>query len=346
MTEDPTDPHTALPTLADVASRAGVSTATVSRVLNAPDRVAKATRDRVDQAVRELGYSPNFGARALAARRTGTVGAVIPTMENAIFARALQAFQEELRDHGLTLLVASSAYSPEIEEEQIRALVARGADALLLIGHQRSEALYRFLKQRGVPVLIAWAHDASAPRPAIGFDNSKAMRALADEVLTLGHRHIGVISAEQAGNDRARARVDGVRAAMAGRGLDPDGIALIETPYSVENGKQAFARLMRRAPRPTAVICGNDVLAAGALQMAKDMQMHVPGDVSITGFDDIEIATLVDPPLTTVHVPHRMMGREAARTLVGMVRDGAPLAQGMELPADLRRRGTLGPPPA
>jgi len=345
MSDDKSDMPPDLPTLADVAERAKVSTATVSRCLNSPDRVVEATRERVLKAVRDLGYSPNFGARALAARRTGTVGAIIPTMENAIFARAMQAFQEELRDNGLTLLVASSAYSPEVEDEQIRALVARGADALLLIGHDRSEALYQFLERRGVPVLAAWVHDTDNPRPSIGFDNRKAMRQLAEKVIAAGHRHLAMISADQHGNDRARERVAGLRAAMAAHGLEAETLPLIETRYSIEHGRQAFAKLMRRAPRPTAVVCGNDVLAVGALRMARDMGLHVPGDVSITGFDDIEIATLVEPPLTTVHVPHRAMGRQAAQLLIEMLRSGAPLAESVELQTDLRLRGTLGPPP-
>lgn len=333
-----------VPTLADVAQRAGVSTATVSRCLNAPDRVVEKTRGRVLQAVRDLGYSPNFSARALAARRTNTFGAIIPTMENAIFARGLQAFQEELRQNGVTLLVAASSYRPEMEEEQIRTLVARGADALLLIGHHRDPAIYRFLETRGVPALIAWAHDAQSPRPSIGFDNRRAMAGLAARVLALGHRHVGVISAERAHNDRARDRARGVADAMAAAGLCPSDIALVETTYAIESGAAAFAGLMARDPRPTAVICGNDVLAVGALQTARQMGLRVPADVSITGFDDIELATVVTPPLTTVHVPHREMGRRAAQLLVSMV-GGTPAGRGICLDTGLRLRGTLGPPP-
>ena len=115
-----------IPTLDDVAKAADVSTATVSRCLNLPERVAKTTLDRVLKAVKDLGYTPNFGARVMAARRTFTIGAIIPTMENAIFARGLQAFQEELRSHGYTLLVSSSSYRPDVEKDQINALVARG----------------------------------------------------------------------------------------------------------------------------------------------------------------------------------------------------------------------------
>ena len=344
MDEKPRQNIGDIPTLADVAERAQVSTATVSRCLNAPDRVVEKTRKRVMAAVNELGYSPNFSARALAAKRTNTIGAIIPTMENAIFARGLQAFQEELRLSGITLLVASSSYRPDLEEEQIRTLVARGADALLLIGHYRDPSIYDFLDKRGVPVLIAWAYDAAAAKPSIGFDNRRAMAALAHEVITRGHRDIGVISAERAENDRARDRVEGVRDAMAANGLDPDRIALIETPYFIDNGKQAFRQLMALPQPPTAVVCGNDVLAVGALQMAHEMRLRVPQDVSITGFDDIELASVAHPPLTTVHVPHRDMGRDAARLLIGMI-GGQSLIDSVELATRIRMRETLGPVP-
>ena len=166
--------------MADVARVAGVSTATVSRCLNSPDRVIETTREKVMTAVRELGYAPNFNARALAAKHTNTIGAVIPTMENAIFARGIQAFQEELHLHGITLLVASSQYQSEIEEEQIRTLVARGADALLLIGYQRDERIFQFLETREVPALIAWAYDPASDQRAIGFDNRVALKELAE----------------------------------------------------------------------------------------------------------------------------------------------------------------------
>ncbi len=332
-----------LPTLADVAARAGVSTATVSRCLNSPVQVQERTRDRVLNAVADLGYSPNFGARALAARRTGIIGAIIPTMENAIFARALQAFQEELHLNGITLLLASSSYRPEIEEEQIRTLVARGADALLLIGHDRAPALYEFLETRGVPVLIAWVFDPALHRPSIGFDNRRSMAALADKVLGLGHREIGIISAGVEGNDRARARVEGVHDALRAHGLDPGGAQLIETTYSFESGGAALARMMSHRTRPTAVICGNDVLAVGALQMARKLGLRVPQDISITGFDDIELATAVEPALTTVHVPHREMGRAAARRLVAMLA-GEGRGDSVCLETRLCLRDTLAPP--
>ncbi len=344
MPDTPAETDAEVPTLDDVARRAGVSTATVSRCLNTPERVTGRTRDRVMEAVRALGYAPNFGARALAAKRTNTFGAIIPTMENAIFARGLQAFQEALGAHGITLLVASSSYKPDLEEEQIRALIARGADALLLIGYDRTAQTYAFLKKRQIPYVVAWAFQAETGTPAIGFDNKKAMQALADQVIGLGHRSLALISAERSDNDRARERSEGVLQAMRDNGLDPADLYVLETPYSIGNGARAFERVMSLKNRPTAVLCGNDVLAAGALSRAKELGLNVPRDVSITGFDDIEIAEIVTPSLTTVHVPHREMGRKAADLLVAM-RNGEAPGTGIELGTTIKWRDSLGPAP-
>ncbi len=331
-----------VPTLEDVAELAGVSTATVSRCLNTPDRVVKETRARVMTAIRELGYFPNFGARALMAKRTNTIGAIIPTMDNAVFARGIQAFQEALREKGVTLFIASSSYQEDLEAEQIRTLTARGADGLLLIGHHRSEEMYRFLANRSVPALSAWVFDAAQPRLSIGFDNRKAMKSLAEAVISKGHRSIGVISAEQKSNDRASERVSGIRDAMKDAGLATDALQLIETPYGIENGALAFQEFMSRPEAPTVIMCGNDVLATGALQGAKKIGLRVPDDVSITGFDDIELASIADPELTTVHVPHREMGKRAAHMLIDMV-NGSPPTESVELKTTLCIRQSLGP---
>lgn len=335
MTQKPT------PTLYDVAARSGVSTATVSRCLNFPEVVTERTRERVMAAVADLGYSPNFGARAMAAQRTNTIGAIIPTMENAIFARGLQAFQEELREHGFTMLVASSSYLPDLEEEQIRSLVARGADALLLIGHDRDPSIYKFLETQHIPVLVTWTFDQAIARPSVGFDNRASMRDMAREVMKLGHRRIAMISADPISNDRARARVQGVREAMREVGLSPSDLTLVERPYGIEDGACGFEAVMKQDKKPTAVFCGNDVHAAGALRRARELGFDVPGDVSILGFDDIELAQVVSPALTTVHVPHREMGRTAARMLVKMVMsDEVP--QSVELATTLELRDSLG----
>lgn len=337
--QDMTSPPN-IPTLQDVAHAAGVSTATVSRCLNGQAIVAEATRDKVMRAVEDLGYTPNFNARAMAAKRTHTIGAIIPTMENAIFARGLQAFQERLLGLGYNLLVSSSAYRPDLEAQQIRALVARGADGLLLIGYERDPTVYAYLARRSIPTVLAWAFSPTQKLTAVGFDNRVAMADLADKVLELGHRRIAYISGVIAGNDRAASRLAGVQDALVRFGLSPAEMPVIERNYDIGAGAEAFALHMQSTPRPTVVMCGNDVLAAGALSQAKIMGLRVPEDVSITGFDDIELAKILDPPLTTVHVPHRQMGRTAAEILIAMVEGDRTLVT-RELPVAIAMRGSL-----
>ena len=330
------------PTLIDVAKLAGVSTATVSRCLNAPDKVAQDTRDRVKAAVDQLGYAPNFGAQAMATRRTKTIAAVIPTMENAIFAKGLQAFQEELRGHGYTMLVASSSYDPAIEAEQIRTLISRGADGFLLIGHDRDPALYQLLAQQNVPALVAWTFAKEQPLCSVGFDNRAAMRTLAEQILSFGHKKLAFVGSPTTANDRSRERLRGVQDAISGRGTADVALTIIETPYGIEEGAAAFAKLMSNANPPTAIICGNDVLAVGALKEARRTGFSVPHDVSITGFDGLELALMAEPPLTTVAVPHQEMGRIAARALVRMA-TGDPTPNSVELQTEVQMGGTLGP---
>ncbi|MEM6887555.1 MAG: LacI family DNA-binding transcriptional regulator [Pseudomonadota bacterium] len=328
------------PTLDDVARAAGVSTATVSRALNSPKRVAEATRERVMSAVRQLDYTPNFSARAMASRASHTIGAVIPTMENAIFAKGIQAFEEELHARGYMLLVASSSYNPAREAEQVRALVSRGVDGILLIGHDRDPAVLKYLEARHTPAVAAWSFNPAGALPSVGFNNRIAMRFLAERVLSLGHVRLGMISGETARNDRARLRLQGVQDAMWHAGARPEELALIETTYGIEEGGDAFMELINRRPRPTAILCGNDVLAAGALVAARECGLVVPRDVSITGFDDIELAHLVQPSLTTVHVPHREMGQKAAATLVDMLEAGKQPVH-LELETRLAIRASL-----
>ena len=332
------------PTLEDVARRTGVSTATVSRCLNEPDRVLPETRRRVIEAVEQLGYTPHFAGRALASNRSNTIGAVIPTMDNAIFARVLQAFQETLAAAGANLLVASSGYDPEREAEQVRALATQGADGLLLIGSARPQGTYEFLQARHVPYVITWNHRSDADHCYVGFSNREAARALTDHVLGYGHTRLAMIAGLTWMNDRASDRVAGVRDALAAAGGQIR-LPVLEAPYTVEDGARAFASLIDGKQPPTAVICGNDVLAAGAIVEAKRLGLAVPSDISVVGFDDIELAQVVDPKLTTVHVPHRRMGQMAADLLLKL-RDESSSVQSIELETSIVERASLAAPPA
>lgn len=332
-----------LPTLEDVANAAGVSTATVSRCLNEPDKVSSGTRDRVMVAVEKLHYTPNFGARAIAANRTGIVGVVIPTMVNAIFARGVEAFQKTIVANNKTMLVASSSYDSTQEIDQIRTMVARGAEGMMLIGTDRDPDVYSFLSQRNIPVVIAWARTSDPDKSFVGFSNKDASRRLTERAIALGHRSFGYISAYTAMNDRARYRVTGAKDALAEAGFDPDSMHHIETKYSLKCARTAFHEMLQSRPRPSIIMCGNDVLAVGAIQAAQDAGMEVPDDISITGYDDIEISSVIRPTVTTVHVPHRKMGRLAAEALISLV-EGASDPVQIELDTNIVERESLGAP--
>lgn len=332
------------PTIQDVADLAKVSTATVSRALNMPDRVREKTRDAVQEAVAALGYTPDFGGQVLASGRTNTIGAVIPTMDNAIFARALQSLQEELSTMGVTLLVATSHYDPEKEAQQIRALIARGVDGLVLIGQERDEQLYDLLEQRGVPYALLWTYAEGSPHLNIGFDNRNAGAKLVEQALRLGHRRFGMIAGITAGNDRALGRVEGVKAALAAAGLTLEPPYLVEGAYDIEYTVGIASALLSLPDRPSVILCGNDVQAAGTLKAIRQAGLSVPQEISVLGFDDIELAGAVDPPLTTIRVPHRRMGRMAAHLLIGWIRSGQR-PESVQFDTDLISRASLGPPP-
>ena len=332
------------PTLEDVAREANVSTATISRSINEPHKVAQVTRERIQRVIDTLGYTPNFGGKALASKRSNTIGAIIPTMDNAMFASGLQAFQESLDKENQTLLVASHGYDPDIEYRQIRALVARGADGLLLIGAARPQKTLDFLALRKIPHIIAWFYKADSSSLYVGFDNRKAAMSMTNHVLNQGHQNLAMIAGISAGNDRVQDRVAGVKMAIDNFSQPSNLIAVIESAYTMVDAAAAFDQLMARQSPPTAIICGNDVLAAGAITQARHSGIRVPEDVSITGFDDITLATAVVPTLTTVHVPHRRMGRLAADLLMSCL-NGSQTPESVEIEADLVLRDSLGPPP-
>ena len=205
--------------LSDVARLAKVSTATVSRALPLPHKVKALTLSRVQQAARTLGYVAHGAARALASRRTRTIGAVIPTLDNAIFANTIHALQTTLDAAGYTLLLASHGFDAAVEVRVTRALIERGVDGLVLLGTTHDPALFRLIESHQLPYVLTWALDDSGTHPCVGFDNRAAATRLANYLLDLGHREFAMISGLTINNERARERLDGVRSALAARGV-------------------------------------------------------------------------------------------------------------------------------
>jgi len=328
----------------DVAARARCSAASVSRVLNQPELVNDELRTRVLNAMRELGYVPNSAARALRSRRTHIMGIVIPTLNYAIYARLVEGLQQKLSQHGYSLLVATSEYNLASEEERARVLIERGVEGLVLIGEIHRPGLYEHLESAGIPYVNTYVYGKGGTHPCIGFDNRGATAEVTEYLLALGHRQFGVISAITAGNDRAAERVAGVRSTLESRGLHLPMDNVYERPYSIASGREGFRYLCSRANPSTAIICGNDVLAIGAVFEAQALGIKVPDEVSIVGFDNLELAAHLDPALSTVDVPATEMGERAAEFLVGKV-TGQSVLESLNLPPTLIIRRTSGPAP-
>ncbi len=325
---------TALPNIEDVARVAGVSTATVSRVLNKPDSVREPLRGRVLQAVTQLGYVPHAGARALKLQRSGTVGAVFPTIDNAIFAKAIDALQQRLADAGLQLLIATSGYNPDTEAQQALNLVTRGADALVLVGVGQSPELLHRLRQRELPTVHTMIHPAPPGLVCVGFDNARAMGHAVRYLLDLGHRRIAMLAGVSNCNDRAAARIAGVQQALKKAGLALAPQHLVERPYGLAEARDGLRLLMGSKPTPTAIVCGNDVLAIGALLEAQKLGIAVPKALSIVGFDDLEMARHLQPSLTTLHVPTQLLWQTVADRVIAAL-ENSPLQSATEVEVEL-----------
>lgn len=331
--------------LADVARMVGVSTATVSRALNRPETVSEAVRERVAEAVRHLGWVPHGAARALITRRSGTVGAIIPNLAQENFAEAVQALQQELLDNGHTLLLACSDYDPACELQFARKMIERGVDALALVGEAHLPDLYHLLAVQAVPFVNTFNYRGETTYPSIGVDNYRAMLRLTGRLLELGHERFAVIAQRTRANDRAGARLNAVTDALAMRGLEVPQEHLAHGAWSVAEGRALFRAVVEAPPRPTAVICTNGYLAVGAALEAMALGLGVPDDVSVAGFDDLQIMAELPVPLTTVRVPSAEIGRLTARYLLARLHDGA-FDGPFECAPEILFRASVGPPPA
>lgn len=306
-------------TLLDVARRAGVAKSTASRAISSPGRVSDKTAARVLKAAAQLRYVSHGVARALSTRSTRTVGAVIPTLDNAIYAVSTHSLERCLQKAGYMLLVASHEFDLDAEAHAVEALVSRGADAIVLVGFEHRKRTFELLERSATPYVLTWNY-REGRHPSVGFDNREAGTLVADYLLGLGHRRFGVIAGVLKDNDRAAARVHGVRDALARAGLRLREDCLVERPYTIEGGRAGLAMLAALRARPTAIICGNDILAIGAIHEARARHIGVPGELSITGFDDMPLAAVMSPPLTTVHFPMEEVGANAAAYLLNVLR--------------------------
>ncbi len=303
----------------DVAKAAGVSTATVSRALNQPHQVSEELRKHVASVAAELNYIPDPAARALSSQKTFRIGALIPTIANSIYSRFVEALQRRLRQSGYSLVLANYDFDESLEMEEAQALVESGIDALVLAGEQRSPELYDLLNRRKIPYLLISIYLPDSPHRCVGYDNRAGAEAMTRYILELGHREIGVLEGPSGINDRARLRTKGIMDALKDFGVTLPATRITGRSFSVHNGREGLAELLEAAPEITAVICGNDVLAIGALMEAQARGLTVPEDLSICGYDGLDIAQDMVPQITTVHVPTAQMGLKTAESLVTLL---------------------------
>ena len=305
--------------LVDVAKRADVSVATVSRVMNTPQVVRPDVRQRVNDVIKEMGYTRNAAARALRSQSNRLFGALVPTLNQAIYAAMIDALQRRLSEKGYLLVVGQTDFSPETELLHVNALIEHGAEALVLVGHAHSPELYQLLERKKIPFINTYTYSPDSGHPCVGFDNALATRQMADFVMDLGHQDVAMIVGITKNNDRATERLEGVRQAIAARGMTLNPDYVFESRYTIDGGRHAMRQLLRLERPPTAVLTGSDVLAFGALVECKAQGIAVPEQVSIVGFDDMEFAAHLDPPLTTLQVPVAQMGKNAADYLLACV---------------------------
>lgn len=320
-----------------------MSVTTASRALSEPHKVQPETLARIRAAALSLGYMPNGAARALRSRRTRLIGAVLPTLDYAIYNRQIEALQRTLNDNGYSLLVTSSGYSRQEEFVQARTLVERGVEGLVLIGGAHHPGLMLMLDEQGIPSVDTYTYHSGGGRACVGFDNIAVVEKAINHFADLGHTRIAMIAGITHDNDRARGRIDGVKAALKKRGLSLLPQHLIEKPYKVAAGREALRTLLSVKQRPTAIFCASDVLAFGVLVECVSQGIAVPRQLSVIGFDNLEFCAHLPPGMTTIEVPAAEMGEGAARYLIGRL-SGKTENEYVELQADLILRGTTAPP--
>ena len=324
-------------TVEDVARRARVSTATVSRVLNNGASVKSTTRARVLKVMQELNYSPNLHAQSLAGGRSRTIGVIVSNIENPFFLDIYKTVEAGAHAAGYELVMANTDYSAERLVASIRLMLGRRPAGLAVIVSEMDATLIQELSSQPIPVVF---YDVGTPRhniTNIRVDYRSGMTTLASYLYSLGHRRVGYIG-HHASLGPINERVQSLRDATD---KQPDlELEMASGDDSLEGGRQAARLLLARSPRPTALVCVNDVMAVGALREVRARGLRCPEDISVTGFDNVSLAQFSVPTLTTVHIPRTRIGRVICECL--MAADG-PREHEFVIEPELVVRDSTGP---
>jgi DNA-binding LacI/PurR family transcriptional regulator len=294
------------------------------------------------EAVAALGYEPSSHARNLKSQRADAIGLIVPDILNPFFALVAHGIEEEARQRDSVLVLCSSDFDTRREADYARLLRARRLDGVVHLSGTGlpPPALLRLAES--APLVVVDERVPGLDRPFVGSDNRRGARVVAEHVLAAGHRRIAIVAGPSS-LWTAEQRLTGYRDAIAAAGVDPASIPVAVGDYRLESGRDAAARLLAGPPasRPTALLVANDLMALGCLQHCLEAGLSVPGDVGVVGYDDVPVATIVRPALTTVRQPAREMGRAAATLLLDEI-EGSESVGNIDLPAELVVRDSLG----
>jgi LacI family transcriptional regulator len=333
-------------TIRDVARFARVSHQTVSRFINGENHISPWTRARVERAIARLGFRPSHIARSLVSRRTKTVGLVMGDVASPFFPDVARGAEDVLAPAGYSLILSSSRRDPDRELRNVRHLLERDTDGLILGAPQCPPDELAALAERAAVPMVFLNREVRGPHvAAVWVDWPAATAEVVGYLAGLGHRRVALVVPTRS-DARVGNREDWYRPALSRAGLGPDRALIFRDAMSLEGGHAAGQRLLALADPPTGVVCHNDVMAIGLLRACADRKIRVPRDLSIVGWDDVPYASLVTPALTTVRVPRYELGQAAARRLLGLLAGRSVAPAEPPLPLELVRRASCGPPPA
>ncbi|MFN3743986.1 MAG: LacI family DNA-binding transcriptional regulator [Hyphomicrobiaceae bacterium] len=326
-----------------VATRAGCSLSTVSRVINRSGPVSASAIARVEAAISDLAFRPNALGQSMRKQRSRAIGAVVPSFTNPVFAASVAGIEAVAREVGRPVLLSSTGYDASREVEVVETLLSQKVDGIALtVADASSSAALDRLDRAGVPYVLLYNQPRRGRRPAVTVDNFAATAELTRHLIGLGHTRIAYLGGRFGTTDRSRVRFEGCTAALTAAGLQPP--ALLELDYmgSIEDHATVIARALPRLGNPTALLCSNDLLAISVIAALRALGLSVPRDVSVAGFDGIAIGQMLSPGLATIDTPTVAMGERAMRRLLDLLSGAAPARDAVELlPYEFRPGGTL-----
>lgn len=333
-------------TIRDVAAAAGVSRATAARVLSNPELVAHTTRQRVLLVVQELGYTRNALAASLRTTRTRRIIVTVPDISNPFFSRIIRGVEEAAQEAGYAVLLGDTRNEREREEQYAEMLNRKEADGIIFLGHRLPRNLAKIVERDGsrAPIVNGCEFTPSLGVSSAHIDNESAAYDVLESLHTMGHRDVALVIGPEE-SPLTRDRLVGARRAAQVHGI-ADRLIIERGDFSMESGRRAGSRLFSLATPPSAIFCFSDEMAIGALAAARSAQIACPDAISIVGFDDIQIARYVDPPLTTVRQPMADIGRRTVALLLDILQGRQTGLVSATLPYRLIIRQSVGRGPA